>query len=850
VSLPLESSNSSYPRKPQNVSGAADDTIADPGSLYDESENQNQESSGSTPPSINLDELMGIAKLKDIKTAMDFIKALEEATLDGPHSNLDSETLERLRNPPRSSPHIDPNLRLGLDLFLATINASQKTYVASRNAILRRHPNDEVPSYEQIRRRIGEITGVVPIVHHMCEKSCVAFTGPFADLTCCPECGEERYESPGIPKQEFYTIPLGPQLQALYRDPQSAKDMSYRRTRTQEIIRELQQNNGILEGFEDFLHGREYLEAIRTGRITDDDILLMLSIDGAQLYAHRLSDCWICIWVIFEQAPEMRYKMKQVLPAFTIPGPNKPKNIDSFLFPCLYHLSALQREGLPIWDASRNVIFISRPFFALGTADGPAMAYLNGLVGHNGKLGCRLYCSTIGRHKPGGHHYYPALSKPLNYDVEGCDHDDISYADLPRCSLKTYHDNLRYLMASPNETQYKKRRLETGISKPSIFLGLSEKKTLPIPSCFGSDIMHLLSLNIPDLLINLWRGTFDCDKADNRATWDWAALNGPVWVKHGQEVVSATPYLPGSFDRPPRNPAEKISSGYKAWEFLLYLFGLGPGLFYNVLPEKYWRNFCKLVYGVRIVNQHKIKATDLQKAHIALLEFASGFEELYYQRRTEHLHFIRQSIHGVAHLTSEVMRLGPATCSSQWTMERTIGNLGQEIRQPSNPFKNLSQRALQRCQINALKAMIPDLETSPPDVPRGAKELGDGYVLLRARDRTSRAISDCERQALVTYLNDNHSVTVGDDWSPLIVRWARLRLPNGQVARSAWKEKLKPLEKVRMARNIKVFINIYPLELFHTYISTTKFSFIQDRSFNSQKFITTFRWLFMMLKNH
>jgi hypothetical protein len=706
-----------------------------------------------------------------------------------------------------------------LDLFLATINASQKTYVASRNAILRRHPDDEVPSYEQIRRRIGEITGVVPIVHHMCVKSCVAFTGPFADLTCCPECGEERHESPGIPKQEFYTIPLGPLLQALYRDPQSAKDMSYRRLRTREIIKELQQNNGFLEGFEDFLHGREYLEAIRTGRITDDDILLMLSIDGAQLYAHKLSDCWICIWVIFEQAPEMRYKMKQVLPAFTIPGPNKPKNIDSFLFPCLYHLSALQREGLPIWDASRDMIFISRPFFALGTADGPAMAYLNGLVGHNGKLGCRLYCSVIGRHKPGGHHYYPALSKPLDYDVEGCDHGDISYADLPRCSLKTYHDNLRYLMASPNETQYKRRRLETGISKPSIFLGLSEKKTLPIPSCFGSDIMHLLSLNIPDLLINLWRGTFDCDRTDNRATWDWAVLNGPVWKKHGRQVVSATPYLPGSFDCPPRNPAEKISSGYKAWEFLLYLFGLGPGLLYNVLPEKYWKNFCKLVYGVRIVNQHKIKATDLQKAHVALLEFACEFEQLYYQRRSERLHFIRQSIHGVAHLASEVTRLGPAACSSQWTMERTIGNLGQEIRQPSNPFKNLSQRALQRCQINALKAMIPDLETSPPDVPRGAKELGDGYVLLRARDRTSRAISDCECQALVAYLNVNHSgVTVGDDWSPLIMRWARLRLPNGQVTRSAWKEKLKPLEKVRMARNIKVFIKIHPLKKFHTYV--------------------------------
>ncbi|KAG2146318.1 hypothetical protein DEU56DRAFT_731694, partial [Suillus clintonianus] len=34
-------------------------------------------------------------------------------------------------------------------------------------------------------------------------------------------------------------------------------------------------------------------------------------------------------------------------------------------------------------------------------------------------------------------------------------------------------------------------------------------------------------------------------------------------------------------------------------------------------------------------------------------------------------------------------------------------------------------------------------------------------------------------------------------------RWARLRLPNGQIARCAWKEKLKRAENVRMSRNVK-----------------------------------------------
>jgi hypothetical protein len=130
-------------------------------------------------PHIDLEELSDIARLKDIKIAMEFVRLLEVASLDSPHSCLDEATTNRLRNPPRAPANIsDPDLRLGLDLFLANINSSQKAYSASRDAILRRHPDDEVPSYEQMRCRIAEISGVVPIVDHMCINSCLAFTGP------------------------------------------------------------------------------------------------------------------------------------------------------------------------------------------------------------------------------------------------------------------------------------------------------------------------------------------------------------------------------------------------------------------------------------------------------------------------------------------------------------------------------------------------------------------------------------------------------------------------------------------------------------------------------------------------
>ncbi|KAG2052080.1 hypothetical protein BDR06DRAFT_863506, partial [Suillus hirtellus] len=100
----------------------------------------------------------------------------------------------------------------------------------------------------------------------------------------------------------------------------------------------------------DFCDGSDYLEAITSGKIKEGDPVLMMSIDGAQLYKYKSLDCWIAIWVVFNQLPDTCYKKKYVLPSLIIPGPNKLKNINSFLFPGFHHLAAIQCEGLKIWD--------------------------------------------------------------------------------------------------------------------------------------------------------------------------------------------------------------------------------------------------------------------------------------------------------------------------------------------------------------------------------------------------------------------------------------------------------------------------------------------------------------------
>lgn len=155
-------------------------------------------------------------------------------------------------------------------------------------------------------------------------------------------------------------------------------------------------------------------------------------------------------------------------------------------------------------------------------------------------------------------------------------------------------------------------------------------------------------------------------------------------------------------------------------------------------------------------------------------------------------------------------------------MERTIGNLGEEIRQPSNPYANLSQRGLLRCQVNALKAMMPDLGPPQLSLPRGSIDLGHGYILLRAQDRYERLMHPQEGAALLQFFDTTAAARnfVNRHWCPKVTRWARLRLPNGQVARSRWKESLKPLGKLRIARNVKV---IYSITLENTRLLTLQY---------------------------
>ncbi|KAI0360028.1 hypothetical protein OH77DRAFT_1501733, partial [Trametes cingulata] len=339
---------------PDNLSAAPDSSRGDPRPSSPSSQPHalpdipDDSSRASTDLPAESEELFIDVKREDVRIALEYIRLLRHARLDD--SGLDQELLEQLRNPPEVELTIDdPDVVLSIELYLGVGNASIETYNAVRDALARHPAGVQVLSYYKVQRTIEKITGIYSQRHDMCINSCVGYTGPRANLDKCPSCGEARYcpiqgeAGQKVARQHFTSILPGAQLQALCRTPESAKRMMYFYETATAILARTPAGQPVSEYF-DFPAGSLALEAVADGTIGPHDILLVFSIDGAQLYQNKESDCWIGLWLVPNLDPELRYKKPYVLPALVIPGPKHPEDLDSFMFPSFYHVSALMRE--------------------------------------------------------------------------------------------------------------------------------------------------------------------------------------------------------------------------------------------------------------------------------------------------------------------------------------------------------------------------------------------------------------------------------------------------------------------------------------------------------------------------
>ena len=161
--------------------------LGDPDKLDDEG---SQLDDNDTGPEAHPDDVPGglydwspddiVPRLESLRISVEFIKGLEGASLD--NDPVPDEVWEQLQSPPTTFPHIDDDLRMCLGIFLETVNGSQASYDGVCRFIKQQYPDAQTSTYDQMKRRLAELTGVIPLMTDMCNDSCVAFTGPYSDL--------------------------------------------------------------------------------------------------------------------------------------------------------------------------------------------------------------------------------------------------------------------------------------------------------------------------------------------------------------------------------------------------------------------------------------------------------------------------------------------------------------------------------------------------------------------------------------------------------------------------------------------------------------------------------------------
>ncbi|KAJ2936169.1 hypothetical protein H1R20_g924, partial [Candolleomyces eurysporus] len=214
------------------------------------------------------------------------------------------DTLDRLKSPGPCTKDFDDQTRLHLKMYISHMKTSQDIYQQNREAFNEFCPEGEIPSFEMLEKKALELTSISTITDDMCINSCYAFTGDFADQDTYTICGADCYIGTGKKKQArktMTTIPLGPQLVALRQSKEGSEALQYRHTKTQEVLEDL--HNEQEYNYNNIFCGSDYIELAQELELTEDDFVVSLSLDGAQLYQSKKSDTWIGIWIVHDYDP-------------------------------------------------------------------------------------------------------------------------------------------------------------------------------------------------------------------------------------------------------------------------------------------------------------------------------------------------------------------------------------------------------------------------------------------------------------------------------------------------------------------------------------------------------------------
>ena len=217
-------------------------------------------------------------------------------------------------------------------------NFTNNAYTDILNLIEGTEGTDEKTTLYLAEKKLSELVDLKLNHVDMCINSCCAFTGIYVNDEICRFCGLERYivgnnskEAQKSQKTAIY-IPLLDRFRIQYANSERAFRLRYRSQRKE-----------CDDGYSDVFDGDLYKELVEEGFFLDErDIALIGSTDGYQIFRQKTDSCWVVMFINANLSPDIRVKKENLLISAIIPGPDQPKDFNSFLHPIIEELKILQ----------------------------------------------------------------------------------------------------------------------------------------------------------------------------------------------------------------------------------------------------------------------------------------------------------------------------------------------------------------------------------------------------------------------------------------------------------------------------------------------------------------------------
>lgn len=483
----------------------------------------------------------------------------------------------------------------------------------------------KIPSLKITKARVEFLAAYRPVSYDCCVNSCICYVGPHEMETHCPYCQSPRKNNEGHSRKTFTYSPIIPRLKGFFKNPELVKLMHYRSTYTSQpdTIQDIFDGENYKRLKEEFV----MVGGVRQGHkyfSNENDIALGLSLDGFCPFKRRSQTCWPLIIFNYNLPPDIRFHLCHLLCAGVIPGPQKPKDADSFVYPLILELLEFLM-GIPTFDIQRDELFALRAFLIVVFGDIPAISMIMRMKGHNAIFPCRM-CMIKGVRVPDTRntsHYVPLYR--ANHPTVLADEHDLEIpiynpANLPLRTHEQFLEQARNVQLAPTSAEEQRRAKACGIKGIPV---LSHLSSLSFPSSFPFDFMHLVWENLIPNLVLLWTGKFKgLDEGDESYRF-----NPGVWEAIGEATKNSGSTVPAAYATArPHNIAEDASaSTADSWSF--WALYLGPVLLKGRFSkEAYYKHFVRLIKLLRICLQFEISKNELSEIREGLQDWVKTFE--------------------------------------------------------------------------------------------------------------------------------------------------------------------------------------------------------------------------------